>query len=133
MSCPCMRAVALFAALAGLSSASAQVTVRIDQAPQRVAPGETFEVAWTVFAADPVDLTAVVWGTQAGTWDQIGDRLSGQPGAFRTRVTAPVAAGAMLWVVYVRAGTYRGTTAEQTIQVAAPRPSAETAKTALSP
>ncbi|MBL4849883.1 MAG: hypothetical protein JKY65_30515 [Planctomycetes bacterium] len=43
------------------------------QAPTRVASGDSYEVEWTVFSSDDVDLTTVVSGTTTGQWDQARD------------------------------------------------------------
>jgi len=114
----CASALALTA-----GAAAAQVSVSIDDAPDQVAPGETYSVSWTVRSPDPVDLTAVVWGTTPGEWDQVGERLDGPPGQFTTRLTAPSRAGATVhYVVYVATGQTQGVIAERTIAVTQPTP-----------
>jgi uncharacterized repeat protein (TIGR03806 family) len=107
----------LLAALGTTSSAQAQTTVSVDQAPATVQPGETFEVVWTISTPNPVLLTTVVWGERSRAWTKLGSIRSGASGTFRTMLTAPATPGAMHWAVYVRADPVRGTTAERVIQV----------------
>ena len=74
-------------------AAFAQTTVSIDQAPAQVAPGQTFEVVWTVNSPNPIRLTTVVWGEQSQAWNRLGALRSGPSGTFRTTLTAPSTPG----------------------------------------
>ncbi|MEZ6188099.1 MAG: PQQ-dependent sugar dehydrogenase [Planctomycetota bacterium] len=119
-----LRSTALFAALAAfVGTASAQVTVSIDQAPDRVRAGETFEVVWTIGSPDPVELTTVAYGSQSRGWNQYGSFRAGSAGTFRTQVTAPATPGPLYWTVYVRTRNARGVIPERQITVEAATPS----------
>ena len=118
-----LRLATLLAAVAAFAgSALAQVSVSIDQAPDRVRAGETFEVVWTITSPDPVELTTVAWGNQSRNWTQYGSFRAGAAGTFRTTVTAPANPGTLHWTVYVRTRNARGVIPERQIAVEAAQP-----------
>lgn len=105
-----------------LPAVAQQVRVSVDQVPTSVAPGQAFDVVWSVTSPDPIQLTTVVWGTASRTWTQIADLRSGPPGSFRTRITAPAQAGKIYYAIYVRTSAVRGTTAERQLDVGTVQP-----------
>ena len=118
-----LRLTALLAALAAfVGTATAQVSVSIDQAPDRVRAGESFEVVWTITSPDPVELTTVAYGTQSRGWNEYGSFRAGPAGTFRTQITAPANAGTLFWTVYVRTRNVRGVINERQLTVEAGQP-----------